>query len=275
MRIDGPAPAPVARLAGSTPPSGARLFEDLLSAPVNDAAGDARPRPDQRLFGFDTLGVLGMGGTSPKSVAECGMTATAAPPGVKPDDKPQHASAKATAPPPIAMFAEAASSAAATAPAGQSEAPPPIQATALNPAAPVSAVQGAAEATRKIAPVIETMPVLAPATIMVRGPSIRHGPSSAFAKLPDLDTVRTPAAPRVRLDEMTREPPAGQVSLAVAEKDGALHIAAAAPGITEDARLRLRKLAEDIARESGDVVGDFILNGHSLTEPSSSARSLP
>lgn len=59
---------------------------------------------------------------------------------------------------------------------------------------------------------------------------------------------------------------ASDISIAVSESDGTVHVLAAASGLGEDARMKLRGLVQMIAWDAGLALGEFSLNGAALPD---------
>ena len=60
------------------------------------------------------------------------------------------------------------------------------------------------------------------------------------------------------------EPSSDSISVTVSETDGAMQVMAAAPDVTDLARLKIRAIAENIAGEIGVKLGEFSLNGATI-----------
>lgn len=263
MRIDQTLPLTLTPLAAGAPQAGqGPLFEDLLTARGKTMALEAAA-PRQRLFGFDALGVLGMG--SPGQ----GQTQTrlpARPVTQKPGPIPAiTATASALPPCPLAACETEGGvihegDANLQHVAGQGWQPG-------NRTAPF-AVRVLPDGAAMAAP---PRPVLSPVM------DSRVATARVLRSLAPIEAVRDPEATGARpraVRPSIPETASGRVSVAVSETDGILQVVVAAD-IADDDRQRLRDLARDAAHDVGRPLGAVTLNGRSLPESVPLTRSFP
>ena len=102
----------------------------------------------------------------------------------------------------------------------------------------------------------------ASATAVARMGPVSHGTVSSFVDMPEAEgrAVAKETSSAFALEKQAKSS-ADPVSVAVAEADGMLHVIAAAPDLTEDAKLKIRNIAQDIAQAIGVKLGEFSLNG--------------
>ena len=60
---------------------------------------------------------------------------------------------------------------------------------------------------------------------------------------------------------------ADALNVTLADVDGILHVTAAAPDLTQTARLKIRTIVEDLANETGAALGNVLLNGTLVLQP--------
>ena len=246
-------------------------FKTLFSSPQegDDETGTkAAPVLSQYVFGFDALGMFGLGGPagfgSPLAPSE-GQGAAPEVPGVAPDAPPPLPSVARQAP--VApVYASVSSAAFSAAPAAESAVAEPVvtdPAVRLPAAAVPSARPPGASARTFVmqawpvgalqAPVVADMPVMASAA------------RPAFSVIRTGDAAKDVTAPRKAQAPFRFEPEteaaSGHVSITLSEGDEQLHIVAAAPGLSESDRQTLKTVADEAASEAGLPLGELRLNG--------------
>lgn len=289
MRINGSLLFPVTPLKTTSLQSGASLlFEDLLSAPPQEGGVPIRTPSAQvpRLFGFDTLGVLGMGShpnqgrtqTVKTAVGATHLTATDSLP-LQSDGERSHLKPSEPVTAPQVMTATAAGNVPDPAQGTTSVAEPALirRPDLVGPGVLLSTASGVSGPAPYV--VVEPMEspaisVIEQASILPRNPLSRFGQGAPVPDRPASDEPETPG--RLRLAaETSQDSLSGQVSVLVSERDGVVHVTAAASALTEEARLKLRGLAQDIAYDAGVTLGGFSFNGTAVPEFFPSVRSFP
>jgi len=275
MRIDtNLLPQAFGFMTSPSPSGGGLSFETLSSSSQDvDRAPLAKPAASQRIFSFDALGVLGLGGTV--ASGRPAKTATE-------DDRSQAPAAHAAPsevgqgqPVPSApvggteVFASHAASSPASggrdvvdSPAAPQLAPPAqpsaVQARALPASAP-SQGGGTTSSPAFAGPLpVEAGASLTPVAQASR-PVYPQGRASA-ADGPE-DSMETRKAPPATAFEAEAEPSSSQVSVTLSEGDGVVNVAAAASDLAEADHQALRRVADEAAGAAGIAVGELRLNG--------------
>lgn len=267
MRIDTTVLPQVPGLATLQAQAGpAQPFEDLISSPQT-AGGDgdtkAAPVLSQYVFGFDTLGILGLGG--PAGVgkpfeAGAGVGNAVSPhplhperdalptPAIRPHVSIPYAafspSPRIEAPVAVAAEATPESQAARTVLLGAGLSPGTPRAVSMGQSAPMPAAQARIVGTVSLA---TAMPRPGLSAVQSAGGDTRAAQPSAKARTAfRFEPARTGG---------------GQFSVTVSEGEDLLHIVAAAPGLGESERQMLKTVADEAAAEAGIILGELRLNG--------------
>jgi len=248
------------------------MFEDLFSgsSPEQEIPAPEKPEAARPLFSFDALGILGFGRLDHGQI-QLSETMTVAPPAMDINALRDVASAER----------RARMSSAQPVPVSANAAAQPIQPADADGVAPLETLSDMPAPSGRLNFAGRTAPLPAAFTGAVSFavlpetstgavepglliPRARAGGLAALAYMdaPETEDLPTSDAPRTSfMTETHPEPAAGQVSVAVSEKDGTLHVIAAAPGLSEEAKLKIRGIAEDIANDAGVTLGAFSLNG--------------
>lgn len=263
MRIDTTLPSSI---LGFPTPSG-RLgqtasFDTFYTpAPADDKASQAKPAPRQ-VSSFDAPGMLGLGGTVTGDLAakRPATDETAAPAGRAAHSLPAvHPVPDLLAVTPPPAEADAASLPAASVAMATAQLVVPADASSSTP------LRASVQAALPAEPALSL--VSAGSVAAEAGPPIYPGARGSIAEAPEEPAAPQKASPLPKV-QSEADPAASHVSVMVSETDGVLHIAAAAPGLSEDDRQTLKSLTDDVAGEAGLVVGELRLNGVPLRSSS-------
>lgn len=272
MRIDTTImPLVPGMMAAPGQPGQTQSFDAFFSVQHGDDAETAAkgtPVLSPYVFGFDTVGLLGLGAgagvDTPPGPLPQGAAVRDAPP-VHPFKGAMHRPAALSTPSiPYAAFSSlprpAPPGAEPTSAMGEAvPAPAAMHARMTMPAAgmTVAARSGGAVA----------YPVSAGQAQVVAAPTIAAtaSPATPGFRMAGDDTAKDVQAPRRAQAAFRFEPDAealsGQVSVAVSEGEELLHIVAAVPGLTKGDRQTLKAVADEAAAEAGIKLGELRLNG--------------
>lgn len=266
MRIDATLSPQLTGLMASPGQTGqGPSFDSLFLAPQadDDESGvKAAPVLSQNVFGFNALGVLGLGGPAGvarrlSAVADNQDAGTAAAEAV-----PHHLPAAALRAQMQAGPASAAVPDAAASPDSGIKTPAtPLPAPTAPPLSiryAISPIGGYA------APSTPPPPALTPAGEGISRAAPANATTFSGFRALSFGLARTMQAPRkTAVLRFTPEvdPAPNEVSVTASEVDERLHIMAAAPELTDSDRQNLKTLAEETAAEAGVALGDLRLNG--------------
>ena len=267
MRIDTTLMPQVPGLVTAPAQAGHTLsFDAFIKAPPGDddagTATRAAPVLSPYVFGFDALGLLGLGGpagigTPLKAASQDGTVQGASPlpqsvNAVRDPASPVYASVPYTA---LSSAQGQPVPAAASAPAPT--APAHIRAAMMPAGAGAASVWGTATPWRSASAgqaVRASNPIATPIASLPVASGVR-----GFGDAKDVPAARKAQA--IFRFEPEADALSGQVSVTVSEGEDLLHIVAATPGLTEHDHLALRAVADEAAAEAGVKLGDLRLNG--------------
>lgn len=246
-------------------PGQTQSFDAFFSVHHGDDAETAAkgtPVLSPYVFGFDTVGLLGLG-------AGAGVDT---PPGTLPqgaavrDTPPAHpfkgamrgpAALSGTSVPYTAV--SASPGAAPTSAIGEMAMPAPVHARVKMAATGTTVAARSGGAVAHSVSAGQAQVVAAPTTA-----AMANTATPGF-RMAGSDTAKDVLAPRRALAAFRFEPDAealsGQVSVVVSEGEECLHIVAAIPGLTEGDRQTLKAVADEAAAEAGIKLGELRLNG--------------
>lgn len=250
---------------------GGLSFETLLPpSPATEDQAGASAGSRQKIFGFDTLGILGVGGpagTGHPTLPDTAKAAHRMPAGqarpvsqiavATPDHRhstvnPLAAGATQGQPPSSAI----AESGKGPAPFPKTVPETPKLDTARLDAPERPAAVGAIPTGYAVAPDVDT----APMNESPRPGAIVSEDGPPATETADEASKSQDPSPTSRF-QIENEASSGPVSLTLSEVDGVLNIAAAAPDLTENDRSILRRLTDDAAGDAGLPLGELRLNG--------------
>ena len=255
---------------------GGLSFETLLPpSPVTQDQAGANAGSRQKIFGFDTLGILGVGG--PAGTGHPTLPDTAKGAHRMPVGQARPASQIALAAP------DHRHSTVNPSVAGATQGQPPSSAIAESGNGPAPGPKTVPETPKLDIPRLDIPRLDAP-----EPPAAIRAIPTGYGVAPDVDTAPINESPRLgaivsedeplateTADEAPKshdpsptsrfqvesEASSGPVSLTLSEVDGVLNIAAAAPDLKESDRSILRRLTDDAAGDAGLPLGELRLNG--------------
>jgi hypothetical protein len=237
--------------------TGEGLSFDTFYSPSSEderAGVKAAPVLSQNVFGFDALGVLGLGGP-----AGFGRRLVALPEGRTAGTFVSGAASRQD----IRAAPEVGTQAAdiygpvpvAAAPAGTRPEPGP----SIRPLSPHPEVMPVGGFAAPPAPIPAVQPVAVESLSRTGGVIFSAFRPMTAETAQDMPMPRKAAAAFRATPEA--DPAPGQISVTASEDGERLHIAAAAPDLTDNDRQNLKTLAEEAAAEAGVTLGDLRLNG--------------
>lgn len=242
------------------------VFEDIFSS--KDIDGDSASEPlagrTQQVFSFNELGILGAG--------------------LRTDDEPQAATLSTAIGPQQGRRVMSTG--------GPNLNAPPSEGLSNEAVSPTNE-EG--DISTPGLPLDASIPTISPIALFSKGfadpatgglvlKSLVGTSSSTELIMPLLATIRAeavvptgegkleeaqPAAKRARAKLAGKAPSSADhaLNVTVADVDGILHVTAAAPALTQTARLKIRTILEDLANETGAALGDVLLNGTLVLQP--------
>ncbi len=273
MRIDVTAPPQVLGLTAAPAQPGHTLpFDAFFSAPQGqDGEGGtqtkAAPVLSQYVFGFDAVGMLGLGGPAGvgkpfKAVAEDAPAA-----GPQGGQRPSHPVTGTVQAPAAPAYAYVPYTAFSSSPRPEAPQATPVADLSAKPARPAQPVAMQTSGAVSWTPAAQSRPVAAGQVQIVSASSAVAAVDRPFASGPRAfrsDTAKDAEAPRKTQATFRFEPEAeaaGQVGVTVSEGEDLLHVVAAAPGLTDGDRQVLKAVADEAAAEAGITLGELRLNG--------------
>jgi len=273
MRIDGPPFSAMTPFMATSQPMGTGLMFGDLFSDTQAGAGEPAKASVRPLFSFDALGVLGLGRIVHGEQQQDGLPLSD--PSLEVGASPAEQRAHLSAVMPAAILPHTVPQPVETGdvfgPASAIAVGPPSVAgkSVLHASLSLPVRWGSLAAPFGAMERFATMPdVSVNTTGSGTGVFNLRTDRSGFGVVVDAPEAGDPMEPGTKRAIFTAEtradPASGQVSVAVAEKDGAVHVIAAAPGLSDEARLKIRGIVEDLAADAGVALGEFSLNGATL-----------
>lgn len=268
MKIDFVPPPALLKLIPMLRHSGSGLaFEDIFSSKDIDGASTSEPLAGraQQVFSFNELGILGAGLHTDDEPQAVTLSTAIGPQQERPFMST--VGPNLTAPTSAGLLSEAVS------PTNEEG---DISATGVSVDTSILGISSIAVFSKGTVDsagggVVVKMPVGTPSAadlVLPIAGTIRDGAGVTTGEANPAEAQ--PAAKRAmaKLASEAQTPSAAEpLNVTVANVDGILHVAAAAPNLTETARLKIRAIAEDLASETGAALGDVLLNGTLVMQP--------